>query len=138
MTTCADDKVYLDLMNQRTQRDKEQLMTYNCVNFERQYPQGLVSMLPPQNRASFSGKQLVNPAALYQLNPTPESIKMAGTVSSSKNVFPPSCGFANVPQGLCAKQTPYSYPNLEYAYNPTSGSKCINYGQDLNLQYVQK
>jgi len=27
---------------------------------------------------------------------------------------------------------------LANAYNPTSGSKCINYGQDLNLMYASK
>jgi hypothetical protein len=106
--------------------------------FQQEYPQALISMLPPQQRSSFSGKKTVNPAALYQLAPTPESIKMAGTVSSSKNSYPPSCGYANVPQGLCGGKTPYPYPGLGYAYNPNSGSNCINYGQDLNLQYVQK
>ena len=33
--TCRnqDDKVYLDLMNQRTQYDKDMIKQYNCINY---------------------------------------------------------------------------------------------------------
>lgn len=133
-----NDEVYMDLMNQRTAYDKDMIKQYNCVNFQMKYPQSLLSMLPPDVRVGFPSVRSFNPSVDYQLNPTMQSVKAAQGSSQDVNVYPPACGFANMPQNLCQNQTSYYYPGLDYAYNPTVGSKCINLGQDLNLQYVRK
>jgi hypothetical protein len=139
MTTCADDAVYKSLMAQRSQQDQKNIMKYNCVNYQMSYPKSLVSMLPPTSRAGFSRPFTVDPAVQYQLNPTLESVKAVQGESSNNNAYPPSCGFGNAAfhKGDCSA-TPYPYYGLANAYNPTSGSKCINYGQDLNLMYASK
>jgi hypothetical protein len=137
MTTCSNDKVYLELMRARTPNDQNMIQNYNCSNYKMSYPNPILSMLPPNKRASFSGISTLNFDSMYQLNPDKESIKMAGLSSSNNNKYPPSCGFDQTPPGLC-RETPGGYYNLASAYNPMSGSKCVNYGQDLNLQYMNK
>ena len=134
------DPVYLDLMNQRTQHDKKMIQQYNCVQFQKTYEPSIVGMLPPVSRASFQAVQMVNPAVSYQLNPTTESIQRAQGIDSKVNSnYPPNCGFNKfIPSDVCDYTTPYTYPALDFAYNPTSGSRCINLGQDLNLQYNQR
>jgi len=141
--TCKnqDDEVYLSLMNQRTQHDKDMINQYNCINYVKTYPQSLVSMMAPNDRPTFPATQTIDTNISYQLNPTVQSIKMAQGMSNSTNkgAYPPNCGFDRVDrQLLCDQQTPYPYANLDFAYNPTSGSKCINLNQDLNFQYQKK
>jgi len=137
-----DDEVYLDLMNQRTPHDKKMIEQYNCINYTMSYPPSLVSMLPPQAQVQFQPMQVINTDISYQLNPTAQSIDMAKGMSNttnSGNPYPPSCGFNRVDKSLlCNRQTPNAYPNLDFAYNPISGSRCINLNQDLNYQYSKK
>ena len=139
--TCKfeNDEVYLELMNKRSEHDKKMIQLYNCANFEMTYPKSLVSMMAPVAQKSFQATQMYDPAVQYQLAPTPASVNAVKGVSSSTNAYPPSCGFDKVQDAsVCGLMTPYPYPNLDIAYNPTAGSKCINLNQDLNLQYVRK
>lgn len=133
------DPVYLDLMNQRTQHDKEMIQQYNCVSYQKKFEPSIVGMLPPSAQKTFQPVQMVNPSVSYQLNPTMQSIANAKGNDSTANAYPPTCGFNKfVKSDICDHMTPYSYPALDFAYNPTSGSRCINLGQDLNLQYNQR
>jgi hypothetical protein len=136
--TCksVNDEVYKSLMDQRTPYDKENISRYNCVKYDLIYPKSLVSMLPPQAQVSFNQNQQVDPNLLYQLNPTAYSVKMSQGDSSTKNVYPPSCGYGKHEKGCSHNPNPYY--DLSIAYDPMSGSQCINYGQDLNLQTVRK
>jgi hypothetical protein len=135
--TCksVDDQVYKSLMAQRTPYDKENISRYNCTVYNLNYPKSLVNMLSPKDKASFNPSQQVDPNMLYQLNPTAYSLKMAEGASSAKNGYPPSCNYGKHDKGC--SQNPNPYYDLSTAYDPMSGSQCINYGQDLNLQYVK-
>ena len=137
-----DDEVYLDLMNQRSMHDKKMIEQYNCINYVMSYPPSLVSMMAPPARAQFQPTQVVDTNITYQLNPTPQSIAMAQGMSNKTNKgnpYPPSCGFDRIDRNLlCDRQTPNAYPNLDFAYNPLSGPRCINLNQDLNYQYSKK
>jgi hypothetical protein len=133
-----NDKVYLDLMNQRTENDKKMISQYDCIVYERTYPDSLLSMLPPSQRIGFPAKQTVDLAVSYQLNPTAQSVKAAQGQSNTTNKapYPPACGFNKYDRTqLCSRTTPGPYSNLDIAYNPLAGSSCINLGQDLNFQY---
>jgi hypothetical protein len=136
--TCksVNDEVYKSLMDQRTPFDKENISKYNCAMFSLTYPKSLVSMLPPKDQSSFNPNQQVDPNILYQLNPTPYNLKMAQGGSSTNNAYPPACNFGKHDKGC--PHNPDPYYDLSTAYDPMSGSQCINYGQDLNLQYVRK
>jgi len=136
----ADNEVYMDLMNQRTDNDKKMIMQYNCADYTRTYPQSLVSMMSPANQAGFVSTQTVNPAMMYMLNPTVSEVaKMKANSSGNDKTYPPKCGYDKPdPRLICDHQTPYGYDNLGLAYNPTCGSKYINLNQDLNLQYLKK
>jgi hypothetical protein len=136
--TCRnqDDEVYLSLMNQRTQYDKDMIRQYNCINFVKTYPESLLSMVNPTQRARVSATQNIDLAVSYQLNPTAQTVKAAQGQSNTTNKapYPPSCGFDKIDRSkMCSHMTPGPYANLNIAYNPTSGSSCINLGQDLNL-----
>ena len=135
--TCksVDDQVYKSLMDQRTPFDKENIMKYNCTVYNLNYPKSLINMLSPTDQASFSQSQQVDPNMLYQLNPTAYSLKMAEGGSSAKNGYPPACNYG---KNKGCSHNPEPYYELSTAYDPMSGSQCINYGQDLNLQYVRK
>ena len=135
--TCksVDDQVYKSLMDQRTPFDKENIMKYNCTVYNLNYPKSLINMLSPKDQASFSQSQQVDPNMLYQLNPTAYSLKMAEGGSSAKNGYPPACNYG---KHKGCSHNPEPYYELSTAYDPMSGSQCINYGQDLNLQYVNK
>lgn len=136
-----NDEVYMDLMNQRTQYDKDQIKQYNCINFERTYSDSMVSMLAPSVRTNFQQTKSIDLGVSYQLNPTAASVKAAQGSSSTTNkgVYPPKCGFDQYDKNqLCSQSTPGPYASLDIAYNPTIGSKCINLGQDLNFQYGGK
>ena len=133
------DPVYLNLMSLRTENDKKMIQEFNCVSYERKFAPSIVGMLPPSARKTFQPVQAVNPSVSYQLNPTAQSIANAKGNDSTANVYPPNCGFNKfVKSDVCDHMTPYTYPALDFAYNPTSGSRCINLGQDLNLQYNQR
>lgn len=134
------DPVYLDLMNQRTQHDKEMIQQYNCVSYQKKFEPSIVGMLAPSVQKTFNPVTTFSPSVHYQLNPTTQSIANAkGNDSNVNSVYPPTCGFNKfVKSDVCDHMTPYSYPALDFAYNPTSGSRCINLGQDLNLQYNQR
>jgi hypothetical protein len=136
--TCRnqDDKVYLDLMNQRTQYDKDMIKQYNCINYVKTYPESLLSMVNPKDVARIPATRTVDLAVSYQLNPTAQTVKAAQGYSSATNkgAYPPSCGFDKIDKSkLCSNMTPGPYYSLYLAYNPTSGSNGINLGQDLNL-----
>lgn len=136
-----NDEVYMDLMNQRTEHDKRMLSQYDCIVYEKTYPDSLISMLPPGVRVGFPAKQTVDLAVSYQLNPTMQSIKAAqgNSNTTNKGVYPPTCGYDNFNKTqMCHQATPYPYANLDIAYNPTAGSTCVNLGQDLNFQYGGK
>lgn len=136
-----DDEVYNDLMNQRSEHDKKMINQYNCINYVMSYPPSLVGMLPPQARQTFPATQVVDTNISYQLNPTVNSVKMVQGIANKTNQgnpYPPSaaCGYNRIDQSLlCDHQTPYPYAPLDFAYNPTVGSRYINLGQDLNYQY---
>lgn len=135
--TCksVNDSVYQSLMSQRTEHDKQEMSKYNCSFLNVSYPKSLVSMLSPNDQATFKANKMVDPNVLYQLNPTALTVKSSqGT--NKDNTYPPNCGFGKNVSGC--QRNPDPYYNLLHAYDPTSGSECINYGQDLNLQYVNK
>ena len=75
------DPVYLELMNARTDYDKMMIKQYNCVSYQQTVSPSLVSMLPPDARASFQPTKMVNPSVSYQLNPTEMSMKNAEAVA---------------------------------------------------------
>ena len=130
-----NDEVYLDLMSQRTQYDKDMIKQFNCINYVKTYPESLLSMMNPKDRTRISASQNVDLAVSYQLNPTAQSVKSAQGQSSTTNkgAYPPACGYDNYDRSkLCNNMTPGPYPSIDIAYNPTVGSSCINLGQDLN------
>lgn len=131
--TCnpQNNKVYMDLMNDRTENDKRMIAQYNCQNFTLSYPPALTSMLSPSARASFVPVKTVNPMS-YSLSPNSVG---ANSTSSS---YPPNCGYTPVDKNLlCNGEMPTPYASLGLAYNPTVGSKCIDLNQALNLQYLR-
>ena len=139
MASCnsQNNEVYMSLMNQRTQNDQSNIRQYNCVNFVRTISPSIVSMLSPPAQASFVATKTVNPNVMYMLAPTNESVKTMASMSVDKNdTYPPPCGYNSMPENICRNSTPNAYPGLNFAYDPTTGSKCINVGQNLNMQYT--
>lgn len=139
MASSQDNDVYMSLMSQRTENDKNNIRQYNCINYKRTITPSIVSMLAPAAQASFVATQVVNPNVMYMLNPTPDSVKaMAGASQDINTTYPPSCNFDKMPnEGVCRNSTSNAYPGLDFAYSPTTGSKNINLGQNLNMQYSQ-
>ena len=143
MASCnsQNNEVYMSLMYQRTQNDQSNIKQYNCVNFTRTITPSIVAMLAPSAQASFMATKTVNPSVMYMLAPTPESVNktMASSMSVDKNdTYPPSCGYNSMPENICRNSTPSAYPGLNLAYDPTTGSRCVNAGQNLNMQYTDK
>lgn len=129
-----NNPVYKDAFDSRSENDKDMIKMYNCKTLQLSYPQSIVSMLPPAQQSVFKKPAIINPSIYYQLNPTPDSIQQSAGNSVNENQnYPPRCGFfKNL--NHCERETPYAYPTLPLAYNPTVGYKYINLGQDLNLQ----
>jgi hypothetical protein len=131
-----DNSVYMQAMDQRSDGDKMMLKMNNCTTFKKEIPKSLVSMMSSKNQLQFNAKQTFNPSLFYQLNPTKSSLQEASSESKDVNSYPPSCNFDQKLTG-CPMRTPYGYPYLQSAYNPTIGSN-LNLGQALNFQYTGK
>ena len=129
MSSCQDTGV------DRSQADRMAMQIYNCVTYDRTFSQSALNMLAPQTRANIQAVQTVYPGVAYSLNPSPKEVQAAmASVSNDSNKGMVPCSLIKYNGEY---STPGPYYQLANAYGPQLGSKCINFGQDLNLEYMK-